>query len=618
MALDLTKTLVAWGLILPGSFFIGSRFTGALAIERPVMRGAVAYAIGLACLSYGVVLVSAFGWLNSPALWALLAVPAAAALLTLRPWLAWLRAAGAALSGPAGPFEWALRAVFWATCAALLAGTLAPETGGDALAYQLNLPKMFLRQSSLQPTWEDYNSFFPLLMNNLYLVGLATGGVPAAKLFHFFCGLLLFVALLDGAAEVSKRRGPALAAALAVWTMPTFYNVLSSTYNDVALAFFTFLAVYTFVQAMERDAARLSFASGVLGGVAVSVKYLGLASAVALAAVGAAYAWRLRRPGFAAKHASVWLAGLAVGCGYWLLRNGLATGNPFFPYFGSWFGAEHRPATDHHLLGMGRSAGAFLALFWNMFRHPEPFGGFPVRVGISPLLLTPFAALAAFVSPRARPYALFSAVFLAVWFFLVQAARWLLPVLPVLFLAAAAGLAWAHDALAQPLQTFARRAASWAAVGLLSLYGAAGLYHYRYAYPLYVGAWSPEEYLRKLERTASIAAWVNATLPETAKILIATEPRKFYFDRATVSDVFLRWHTRYDENDPTPSALRDFLRARGITHLLLSEPVTAGAGQATSTPLARLAASPHAQRLHTVRSENIRDLQVEYRIYELR
>ncbi len=618
MAAELTRTLMAWALALPAAFSLGFPLARPLAIERPLFRGIVAYGIGLTGLSYAVVLLSAVGHLNAHAIWLLLLALALPTILRPQAWLAWLRAAWNALSRPANRTEWALTAIFWVSSAALLAGTLAPEIGGDALSYQLNLPKVFLAQGSLAPSLEDYNSFFPLLMNNLYLIGLATGGVGAAKLFHFFCGFLLVLGLYDATFAATGRRALALATALALWTLPTVYNTLSTTYVDVGLAFFTFLALVCFVEALERDSAAWSLASGFLAGAAVSVKYLGLASVLGLAAVGTVWALRARRASFAARHASAWTAAFALGCGYWLVRNAIATGNPFFPYWGHWFGLEHRPPTDHHLLGMGRSALAFLGLFWNMFRHPEPFGGFPVRVGIFPLLFAPFALAAAIGVPRSRPYALFSIVFLTTWFFLVQAARWLTPLMPVLFLTGAQGLAWAAGALPARLQRAARRGGSFAAVGLLCVYVAAGLYHHRYDYLLWSGRWSRQDYLRKLERTAPVATWVNTSLPQHAKILVEAEPRKFYFNRAAVSDIFLRWSTHYDQTETDAAAVAGFLQARGITHILLSDPAAGSGRSQPLTPLRRLAASPFARELQTIRSENIRDPQIVYRIYELR
>jgi hypothetical protein len=66
-----------------------------------------------------------------------------------------------------------------------LVGALAPEIEYDALAYHLNLPKLWL--SAGQPVDLDWEltSLYPLTWELIFGAALALGGPIAAKLIHF-------------------------------------------------------------------------------------------------------------------------------------------------------------------------------------------------------------------------------------------------------------------------------------------------------------------------------------------------------------------------------------------------------------------------------------------------
>ncbi|MBI3313349.1 MAG: hypothetical protein HYZ83_03875 [Candidatus Omnitrophica bacterium] len=446
MLFELSKTFVAWAAIFPVSFFTGVFFRPLIRTNNLLLQGVLIYAVGLAILSNAIILLGAFHAINSAAVWGTLLFFGLLGLRNARYWIEWLKELREEfrIQNRSRTFR-ILVLFFFISSIVLLLGTLTPETGGDALCYQLNLPKVFLAQGSLTPDTYDYNSYFPLLMNNLYLIGLATGGVMAAKLFHFFSGLLLFLGMKAVVKRYTQNAALSLFIPLILWVTPTAYNQLASAYVDVGLALYIFLGTVLFFDALEENNGKTFLLSGFLLGSAVAVKYTAL---IAIAALGVVWVidrivrWR---EGIGAKGVVFCAIGFFAGCGYWLIRNGWETGNPFFPYFGSLFGLEQASYGDFSKYGTGRSFFDFLFLFWNMFYSPRLFGTFPARIGAFYFLLLPFVILAAIFHPQTRRYAIFCFSFLLVIFLIAPADRWLFPVLPFVAVTAAFGIAWLYS-----------------------------------------------------------------------------------------------------------------------------------------------------------------------------
>lgn len=617
MLIELGRTFLAWILIFPAAFSLGAFFDPLIRSKDNLVKGILLIAIGLAILSYSVVFLSFFHLLRHEAIWILLVILAGIRIHKFKELRIFLREAIKACVPKPGKSA-ALRILeccFTATFFALLAGTLAPEVGGDALAYQLNLPKDFLLRGSVAPVPYDYNSYFPLLMNNLYLVGLATGGMFAARLFHFLTGLLLFLSVKHVIDQETKNQTLAYFLALVFWVTPAVYNNISTTYIDGAVALYTFLSFFVFLETLKRMDTAGFFLSGFLMGCTLAVKYLGLLSAVGLMGCWIYACVKQRRFFNHVKAAGVWLLGLFLMGGYWYLRNWMFEKNPFFPYFGHVFNIISRPSTDHHTIGMGRNVFSFVSIFWNMFFSPQSFGSFTSRIGPFYFLLFPFLLLASVTVKKSRPYAAFFFSFLFAWFLVIQYDRFFITVLPMMAIASAYGIQWFYESASADMKRLCRRV-GWILMVPLFIDVAAGVYHYRFTYPLFVGLQTPEEYLRKLERSAPVAFWINDSLSEGAHILIEGDPRRFYIKRKTTGEAFLRWRTHYEETHKTPEALRNFVKSLGVTHLLTSE-VVSPFRNLWRSPMSSIIGSSYAKKIKVVTSENIRDEIVRYSLYEI-
>lgn len=612
---QISVAILTWMIILPASFLSGSAAKRWFDAKDNILNGVIACALGFAILSYGVVGLSYTVGLRSSFIWGFLAALLLIRLKQLPEYIGWLRAIIYNFSWLDPSYPRLLLSLSWIAIAVLFLAAMTPEIGGDALVYHLNLPKGFLTQGSLAPNPEDLNSYFPLFMNNLYLIGLATGGVLTAKLFNFFIGFLMWLALQRIVYRETAQTYLALAAGSIFLLTPVFYNLFSTTYVDPAVAFYTFLSVFLFIHAASEKKRGLFLISGFLIGCAFSIKYLAVISLLAFSMLWVWWALQARNSKLFLTSLFFWSAGLLLAGGYWIIRNWLTLHNPIFPYLSSVFGTAEVPGSRFESYGIGKSLFHFLILFWHLFRHPSAFGAFSDRVGIFYLLALPFAIFAVFRMSRSRPYFVFLAAFLALWFYVCQANRYVLPALPILLVLASLGLGGIEKKKQSP--SFMLKSGNLVVMGGLVFYLIAGIYHYRYAMSLHLGIWKPADYLINLERTIPIASWTNQHLPQNSKILLASEPRQFYFKHRLIRDVFLQYRTQYQKKEWKPDELAQYLKSLQITHVLLSRPQDVLDAVVTEPLLVELVSSSFARLIYTGVSKNIRDAQYQYELYEL-
>ena len=263
---------------------------------------------------------------------------------------------------------------------------------------------------------------------------------------------LLFGALTIAAVFLFARRhmsqGAALLAATLAAFVPDMLGHSGVAYNDVPLAFGVLASLYAFDALVRRPSWRLAVAAGLAAGFAITVKYSGLivlAAAAAMLALEARVRWR----------DASWVHALAIALGVFAL-----TVYAFIVvlYGGDWRLAEY----VNGLAEMSRIAGGRFAYllgerstqgWWYFF--PVAFAlktpaGLHVLAGIA--LVAAVASLsrtrgAGWLAHNARAPAIGAVLFLAA----VMAAklnigmRHALPMLPLVCILVAQGVAWAWD-----------------------------------------------------------------------------------------------------------------------------------------------------------------------------
>lgn len=506
---------------------------------------------------------------------------------------------------------------------ASLVSALAPPTAGDALCYHLELPKRFLLDRAIRFLPYSENCTYPLLTEMWYLWGLALDGPVAAQLMHWLAGVLLCFAAVWFARPMLGVRW-AWVAGCVVLLVPGVNNQMTAPLSDVALAFWTTLALAALWRAVTPPYDhRYWLPAGLAAGGALATKY------TAFLVAAAATVWLT---GALARHAAIGrkLLPAAVAAaivaasvsGIWYVRAAWFRGNPVYPFFHRALSGsadespgEVRPANDKRPLQM--RLGQVVGGVWAVTMQPERFGGRSHQLGVLFLAAVPGLLL----GPRPRwaiPLLGFCAVYWLLWLALQQNVRFLLPVVPVL----AAATVWVFSCV-QAMPGIPRWVAAGALAGLLAANAAIAVRRASAHWAVALGVESRTQYLARCEPTW-LAASMLADCADRRTHLLSQDYRAFYFPvRVTRENVFRR-QIPYHKAVCSPGDLSHVLRQLGFTHVLLVENQS-GCGITFDPLLAQLVdrqlQSPQADRLVLKTQYQFRDSEGairQYRLLELR
>lgn len=368
-----------------------------------------------------------------------------------------LRAVARATTSLRPPWAWLL--ALGAFFVAVYAVAVNPTVSWDAAVYHLALPDLYLDAGGFRPAPFLVYAHWPQAVELLYGAALAILDHRLAKGVHLAFGLLCVV-LLARAARGPRWAG-GLAGGLFLLSGVVVFEIRVA-YVDLALAFFC-LALFLWLeraadetQPSGQRAPRLVFA-GAAAGLVAATKISGLLLVVAVAGVFLPAGLRLAsRRGFRAALGSGLYFVLPAGLLWlpWVLRSFLATGNPLYPaFFG---GPDWSPklgrafAAWQRSIGMGREPLDWLLLPWRVLvEGGHGYEHFDGRLSVAWLAVLPFALWQATRrhrtgrrgSRRARRALGAAGLYFLAWAATSQQMRFLVPVLPLLALASAEGLA---------------------------------------------------------------------------------------------------------------------------------------------------------------------------------
>jgi 4-amino-4-deoxy-L-arabinose transferase-like glycosyltransferase len=420
------------------AFVLGRLLAGGL--DRPVERWAIPMACGLAVLAHLGVLLGLAGLLR-PA--PVLAVLVAIHLLGFRVWRGLRRTS----------WRW------WGTAlgaAALLPSALMalyPPTAFDATLYHLPFARGFVESGGVPfladlrfPVFPQANEMlFALVM--LFAPDLAAHGVQ-------WLMMVLAAALVWawGRDAFSGAAAGWLAAAIFLGA-PIVAHLASSAYIEAGLTLFATAALYAARRWRGSGERRWLVLSALFAATAADVKYLGLffLGVIGLAVLCGRFPERdLRARGTAALlFGVVAVAALAP----WYGRIYAWTGNPLFPFFprvfgtGPWaplrfesFLAPTDAAAPASLVGhLGQRLAELARLPWDVVFERDRYGGQPPHSPVY-LVALPLALLAAVRDPRQRRLLALAAAYAFACLALPPDSRYLVPVTPLLSVAAAGAL----------------------------------------------------------------------------------------------------------------------------------------------------------------------------------
>lgn len=465
---------------------------------------------------------------------------------------------------------------------------VAPSVHWDALAVHLPVAAAFISEAgfpSVSHLWYSYLSGQPQL---LYSMALALAGQPLPALLHFSFALILTVLVFSLADHLAGRTSAWLAA-VAFASMPMVSWEAGTAYIDLFVTAYVFGSIYALIRWQESHRDGWVLMAGILGGMGVGTKLSAGLYLVAPAVYVCLSTLQLKPVRNIAQALLAFHLPLILLPLPWLLRNWLWTGNPVYPFLGTFF---KNPETDYlkfnwPLFGVGRGVLYFLRLPYDFVAHGKAFD----ETGVFAFGLVPLAALASLFpvvgkQPRAACRLMwgFAVSGSALWFAVAQISRYLLPVLPMLAVLAALPLARVCDFLARHFQ------ASFGVVGFLGLFyvsytrGVHTLWNYNlaegYPYRYALGLEKAEHFLRRALRVYPAQQYVNAHRAANSRIFSPTSQIRFY-SQAPLDDPVYTLHTARLGQLPKGRALAEEIQKMGYDYLLVDRRVLL-AGQAGS------------------------------------
>lgn len=441
-------------------------------------------------------------------------------------------------------------------------GTLGPPIGNDALSHHLVLPKTFVENGKIGYIPYSRASLWPNLTEMLFTLGMALHGDMLAKLFSFSVTLLLVCAIFSFCKRFfSSEVG--LVAGVLFFTTPVVFQQTTFAYNDLALALFSFLTFYSFFLFFDSKQLKWIVLVGVFSGFCMSTKYTGMQIPLIVGLIMLFMILRTEDRLKAIKAFCIFSSLTLIVSSVWYLRSYLILDNPVYPFAENLFGAGYPShIRGREGAGMGVSLTKFIMFPWNITMYPREFGG----EIIGPVYLSLIPGIFIIQSNKnkvmIRALLVIVLTYVALWFFTVQIVRFFLPCLG--FVAILVALVFVGME-----KKFIRIFLSSALIVLLGFNSTLCAHYNRDAFKLKVGMMSEEEYLEKNERSYKVYKYVNDKLPKSSIILSVGEPRSYYCNRGFIYEYNLRHDTHYYEKVKDPDELVQFLKSKGITHILL-------------------------------------------------
>ena len=207
---------------------------------------------------------------------------------------------------------------------------LAPPLEFDALSYHLAIPKMYLLQSKI--TYLPNTMFWgmPQQTESLYTLGMYLGGTEAATVLGWMIGVLT----LAGLADLSRQMFGGDSAWVATGSLISGYGIVTLLGNGyvewtgMLYGLATAISLVTWLQKKETYTLILA---GIFAGMALGTKYT--SGIVPIAGAIGIFIVTFQALPIKKVFSSLTIFGLSAFLITlpWLIKNALATGNPFYP-----------------------------------------------------------------------------------------------------------------------------------------------------------------------------------------------------------------------------------------------------------------------------------------------
>jgi hypothetical protein len=338
-----------------------------------------------------------------------------------------------------------------------------PPASFDVLEYHLQVPKEWYQQGQI--TFLPHNVYgnMPLGAEMLALFAMVVmpgdlnwwwGALAGKLLLAGYAPLTAMLIYAAGARFASRRAG--LIAAVIYISTPWVAFVSVQALIDGVLAYYLLAAAFVFKLWSDRqrdepseDTRPLTLLAGFLAGTAVACKYSGvLFVAIPLTAGLIWESWRSRlRWTLVLSILSLYLLGNVAGCGLWLGKNWILTGNPTYPLLYSVFGGETRTAEkDAQWRQAHEVPRDQLGRRYSLGQAARSLADVLGRSRWHHVLILPFSLLIFSRRRRLRQAAFWGVALMCVlvswWLFTHRIDRFWVPALPLMSLLAGIGATW--------------------------------------------------------------------------------------------------------------------------------------------------------------------------------
>src|SRR5579871_727869 len=303
---------------------------------------------------------------------------------------------------------------------------MTPDVYFDGLVYHLAALQFWQFHHGLADFYTNLYSYFPFGGELYFANGFFFAGSEAAKMLNAFSAGLCGLALAGWVAEESGWDKGLMAWAM-VLTLPLVSAAVWTTQNDVLLAFFFILFIYTLLRWLPGAGNSWALAAGLLGGAALTVKYTAIAS-VGIVLFTALFFYKKGAVDPKKKAGWVWVILLMAGSvAPWLLKNNVFTGNFFYPYLSSVFGGRALPSEN--MAALLNDNEAALGASFSLWGWASRVFSIDLNKTIAPLLFgfVPFLFLGGKWRPLTRFFVLLSFLLLLSGFLISHQLRLMIP-----------------------------------------------------------------------------------------------------------------------------------------------------------------------------------------------
>ncbi len=258
-----------------------------------------------------------------------------------------------------------------------LIGALGPELAFDSLWYHLTIPKLYLQHHSIYfiPGWLLNYSAMPKLIEMLYMVGISFGSEIIPKLMHFTFGTFITIALYEFARKFLNKTYALLACVIFYANLVVGWMSITA-YVDLGRTFFEFLALWSFIDFVEKRKTKNLYISSIFVGLAISTKLIALGSiGIYLVMLLLVFRKNMRQAiGYCLRFGII---SILVSLP-WFIFSYVHTGNPVYPIF-SGLSLGYQPLTLLNPLN-------FINDSWTILTHAaDPIS--PIYIILLPVIL---------------------------------------------------------------------------------------------------------------------------------------------------------------------------------------------------------------------------------------